>query len=101
MNLYLILILAITFLFLGDQSSLSSRTPTFENTPLIVLTFLFSFIVVIYLMNLFIGLLNMAIGEENSRASYLAQKAEVLAEIELLYLLPFQRRWRTWFPEAM
>ena len=62
---------------------------------------IFSFIVVIYLMNLFIGLLNLAIEEENSRATYLSQKAEVLAEIELFYLSPFQRCWRTWFPEVM
>ncbi|PKK79680.1 hypothetical protein RhiirC2_768869 [Rhizophagus irregularis] len=59
----------------------------------------FSFLIVIYLMNLFIGLLNMAIEKDNDRASYLVQKAEVIAEIELFYLLPHQRRWRTWFPE--
>ncbi|GBC27559.2 hypothetical protein GLOIN_2v1767492 [Rhizophagus irregularis DAOM 181602=DAOM 197198] len=29
------------------------------------------------------------------------QKAEILAEIELFYLLPHQRRWQTWFPEAI
>ncbi|CAB4445078.1 unnamed protein product [Rhizophagus irregularis] len=28
-------------------------------------------------------------------------KAEILAEIELFYLLPHQRRWRTWFPEVI
>ncbi|CAB4397997.1 unnamed protein product [Rhizophagus irregularis] len=28
-------------------------------------------------------------------------KAEVLAEIELFYLLPHQRRWEAWFPEVM
>ncbi|UZO16192.1 uncharacterized protein OCT59_007581 [Rhizophagus irregularis] len=28
-------------------------------------------------------------------------KAQVLAEIELFYLLPFQRRWKEWFPEVM
>ncbi|POG65355.1 hypothetical protein GLOIN_2v1483183 [Rhizophagus irregularis DAOM 181602=DAOM 197198] len=42
-----------------------------------------------------------AIGEDNDRASYLVQKAEVIAEIELFYLLPHQRRWRTWFPEVI
>ncbi|EXX75559.1 hypothetical protein RirG_040830 [Rhizophagus irregularis DAOM 197198w] len=52
-------------------------------------------------MNLFIGLLNNAIEECNDRASYLAQKADVIAEIELFYLLPFQRRWRAWFPEVI
>ncbi|CAB4423932.1 unnamed protein product [Rhizophagus irregularis] len=43
----------------------------------------------------------MAIEEDNNKASYLAQKAEAIAEIELFYLLPFQRRWRTWFPEVI
>ncbi|CAB5203390.1 unnamed protein product [Rhizophagus irregularis] len=43
----------------------------------------------------------MAIEEDNNKASYLAQKAEAIAEIELFYLLPFQRRWRTWFPEMI
>ncbi|POG77277.1 hypothetical protein GLOIN_2v1549244 [Rhizophagus irregularis DAOM 181602=DAOM 197198] len=58
-------------------------------------------IVVVYLMNLLIGLLNMAIEEDNNRVSYLMQKAEILAEIELFYLLPHQRRWKTWFPEVI
>ncbi|CAB5377303.1 uncharacterized protein OCT59_011753 [Rhizophagus irregularis] len=29
------------------------------------------------------------------------QKAEILAEIELFYLFPCQRRWKTWFPEVI
>ncbi|GET65711.1 hypothetical protein GLOIN_2v1549244 [Rhizophagus irregularis DAOM 181602=DAOM 197198] len=57
--------------------------------------------IVVYLMNLLIGLLNMAIEEDNNRVSYLMQKAEILAEIELFYLLPHQRRWKTWFPEVI
>ncbi|CAB4399144.1 unnamed protein product [Rhizophagus irregularis] len=52
-------------------------------------------------MNLLIGLLNNAIEEDNNRVSYLIQKAEILAEIELFYLLPQQRRWQTWFPEVI
>ncbi|PKC60910.1 hypothetical protein RhiirA1_425402, partial [Rhizophagus irregularis] len=52
-------------------------------------------------MNLLIGLLNNAIEEDNNRVSYLIQKAEILAEIELFYLLPHQRRWQTWFPEVI
>ncbi|GET64458.1 hypothetical protein GLOIN_2v1597901 [Rhizophagus irregularis DAOM 181602=DAOM 197198] len=27
--------------------------------------------------------------------------AEILAEIELFYLFPCQRRWKTWFPEVI
>ena len=42
-----------------------------------MMTVLFSFFVVIYLMNLFIGLLNNAINTYHEYASYLAQKAEV------------------------
>ncbi|CAB4399132.1 unnamed protein product [Rhizophagus irregularis] len=28
-------------------------------------------------------------------------KAEILAEIELFYLLPHQRRWNEWFPKVI
>ncbi|CAB4373238.1 unnamed protein product [Rhizophagus irregularis] len=41
------------------------------------------------------------IEESNNRVSYLIQKAEILVEIELFYLLPFQRRWDNWFPKVM
>ncbi|CAB4387292.1 unnamed protein product [Rhizophagus irregularis] len=33
--------------------------------------------------------------------SYLLRKAEHLAKIELFYLLPNQRRWKSWFPEII
>ncbi|RIA87085.1 hypothetical protein C1645_828293 [Glomus cerebriforme] len=36
----------------------------------------------------------MAIDKDNDRVSYLIQKAKILAEIELFYLLPNQRRWK-------
>ncbi|CAB4478330.1 unnamed protein product [Rhizophagus irregularis] len=26
---------------------------------------------------------------------------QILAEIELFYMLPFQRRWKEWFPEII
>ena len=96
-------ILTYKSILLGNQNSLSPWTPTTttENTILFILMVLFSFLVVVYLMNLFIGLLNMAIEKDNDRASYLVQKAEIIAEIELFYLLPHQRRWRSWFPEVM
>ncbi|PKC11288.1 hypothetical protein RhiirA5_497817 [Rhizophagus irregularis] len=96
-------LLAVYLFLTGDQNSLSLWTPknATENTVLFLLMVIFSFLIVIYLMNLFIGLLNMAIEEDNNKASYLAQKAEAIAEIELFYLLPFQRRWRTWFPEMI
>ncbi|CAG8670002.1 4270_t:CDS:10 [Funneliformis mosseae] len=73
-----------------------------ENILLTILMVLFSFIVVIFLMNLFIGLLNKAIDADDDRVHYIAQKAEasrVLKKIELFYLLPHQRRWKSWFPD--
>ncbi|GES84908.1 hypothetical protein GLOIN_2v1836775 [Rhizophagus clarus] len=89
------------YLFLtGDRNSLSAWTPN-DNPLMITLMIVFSFVVVVYLMNLFIGLLNMAIEADNDRASYLAQKALILTEIELFYLFPHQRRWKTWFPDII
>ncbi|PKY17222.1 hypothetical protein RhiirB3_382357 [Rhizophagus irregularis] len=90
------------YLFLtGDQSALSDKWTYKDNPAFVILIVLFSFLIVIYLMNLFIGLLNIAIEKDNNRVSYLIQKVEILAEIELFYLLPNQRRWNIWFPEIM
>ncbi|PKC58469.1 hypothetical protein RhiirA1_445785 [Rhizophagus irregularis] len=89
------------YLFLtGDSSALSNWTYK-DNPSLVILIVLFSLLVVVYLMNLLIGLLNNAIEKDNNKASYLVQKAEIQAEIELLYLLPHQRRWHKWFPEII
>jgi len=41
------------------------------------LLFIFTFSTVIYLMNLFIGLLNMAIGDYNKHEEFLLLKAQV------------------------
>ncbi|POG58162.1 hypothetical protein GLOIN_2v1733240, partial [Rhizophagus irregularis DAOM 181602=DAOM 197198] len=60
----------------GDSSALSNWS-YFNNQSLVILIVLFSLLVVVYLMNLFIGLLNMAINKDNERVSYLKQKAEV------------------------
>ncbi|CAB4384281.1 unnamed protein product [Rhizophagus irregularis] len=38
---------------------------------------------------------------DNNRVSYLLQSATILSEIELFYLLPNQRRWKTWFPDVI
>ncbi|RGB31715.1 hypothetical protein C1646_763754 [Rhizophagus diaphanus] len=43
----------------------------------------------------------MAINKDNERVSYLKQKTEILTEIKLFYLLPNQRRWKSWFPEII
>ncbi|PKY55888.1 hypothetical protein RhiirA4_548963 [Rhizophagus irregularis] len=93
-----------TYLFLiGNQNSFSpwSPKPTIENAILFILMTVFSFIIVIYLMNLIIGLLGDEIKKNNDHALYYVQKAEIIAEIELFYLLPHQRRRRTWFPEII
>ncbi|GBC32083.2 hypothetical protein GLOIN_2v1874127 [Rhizophagus irregularis DAOM 181602=DAOM 197198] len=87
--------------FLTGDSSALSNWPFLNNQSLVILIVLFSLLVVVYLMNLFIGLLNMAINKDDDRVSYLKQKAEILAEIELFYLLPNQRRWNSWFPEVI
>ncbi|POG75859.1 hypothetical protein GLOIN_2v1561207 [Rhizophagus irregularis DAOM 181602=DAOM 197198] len=89
------------YLFLAGDSSALSNWAYIDNPSIAVLIFLFSLLIVVYLMNLLIGLLNMAIEEDNNRVSYLIQKAEILAEIELFYLFPFQRRWQSWFPEVI
>ncbi|GBC05945.1 hypothetical protein RclHR1_06520001 [Rhizophagus clarus] len=83
----------------GDSSALSNWSYV-DNPSLAILIVLFSLLIVVYLMNLFIGLLNNAIEKDNDRVSYLVQKAEIIAEIELFYLLPPQRRWYKWFPDV-
>ncbi|GBB88163.1 hypothetical protein RclHR1_01470011 [Rhizophagus clarus] len=87
--------------FLTGDSSAVSNWPYTTNPSLSILIVLFSLLIVVYLMNLLIGLLNNAIEKKNNRVSYLIQKAEILAEIELFYLLPLQRRWNKWFPEVI
>ncbi|PKY49998.1 hypothetical protein RhiirA4_545637 [Rhizophagus irregularis] len=89
------------YLFLAGDSSALSNWSYADNPSIAILIVLFSLLIVVYLMNLLIGLLNIAIEEDNNRVSYLIQKAEILAEIELFYLLPHQRRWQTWFPEVI
>ncbi|PKY42634.1 hypothetical protein RhiirA4_456466 [Rhizophagus irregularis] len=89
------------YLFLTGDSSALTNWPYISNPSIAILIVLFSLLIVVYLMNLFIGLLNMAIEKDNNRVSYLMQKAEILAEIELFYLLPYQRRCEKWFPEVI
>ena len=64
-------------LLLGDSSALSSWSYN-NNQALVIMIILFSFLVVVYLMNLFIGLLGNAIEEDHiNKVSYLIQNAEV------------------------
>ena len=64
------------YLLLGDPSALSNWSYK-QHPPLIILVVLFSLLIVVYLMNLLIGLLNIAIEKDNNRVSDLVQKAEV------------------------
>ncbi|CAI2172269.1 2740_t:CDS:2 [Funneliformis geosporum] len=94
-------LLAMSIFLTGDGSIFNKWSPK-DNIIMIILMLLYSFIIVIFLMNLLIGLLNMAIEADNDRLNYIAQKAEILKEIELFYFLPNQkRRWKSWFPETI
>ncbi|PKY22953.1 hypothetical protein RhiirB3_386826 [Rhizophagus irregularis] len=93
-------LLAVYLFLVGDKNSLDAWQPK-DNTVMIVLMVIFTLVIVVFLMNLFIGLLNMAIEKDNDRAFYLAQKAEILKDIELFYLLPHQRRRTDWFPDII
>ncbi|CAB4392886.1 unnamed protein product [Rhizophagus irregularis] len=93
-------LLAVYNLLTGDSGSLSSFTYR-ENPTMTVLLVTFTFFTVIYLMNLFIGLLNIAIDDYNKEEEYLLQKAQIIMEIELFYMLPWQRKKKKWFPDQI
>ncbi|CAB5373319.1 unnamed protein product [Rhizophagus irregularis] len=88
----------ISIILLSDSGSLSSFT-YHENPIMTILLVTFTFFTVIYLMNLFIGLLNIAIDDYNKEEEYLLQKAQIIMEIELFYMLPWQRNKKEWFPD--
>ncbi|GBB87278.1 hypothetical protein RclHR1_13700009 [Rhizophagus clarus] len=52
------------------------------------------------MLNVFIALFSEVIKDDDVQALYWKMMAEVISEIELFYLLPFQRRWQKWFPEV-
>ncbi|GBB83467.1 hypothetical protein RclHR1_01020008 [Rhizophagus clarus] len=87
--------LAMYKLMTGDTSNLEFQ----KNPEIIVIWITFSVFTVIYLLNLFIGLLNEEIQKIDKKALFLHQRAEILAEIELFNLFPCQRRWKSWFPD--
>ncbi|PKY31900.1 hypothetical protein RhiirB3_393647 [Rhizophagus irregularis] len=91
-------LLAVYNLLTGDSGSLSSFTYR-EHSIMTILLATFTFFTVIYLMNLFIGLLNLAIDDYNKEEEYLLQKAQIIMEIELFYMLPWQRNKKEWFPD--
>ncbi|RIB11787.1 hypothetical protein C2G38_77192 [Gigaspora rosea] len=69
---------AIYMMLTGDSSYLSNWSLT-DNIVLAVLVVLFSFFTTIYLMNLFIGLLNEFIGETNKKELFLYQRAKFIS----------------------
>ncbi|PKY38559.1 hypothetical protein RhiirA4_451568 [Rhizophagus irregularis] len=91
-------LLAVYNLLTGDSGSLSLFTYR-ERSIMTILLVTFTFFTVIYLMNLFIGLLNLAIDDFNKKEEFLLQKAQIIMEIELFYLLPWQRNNKKWFPD--
>ncbi|RHZ88669.1 hypothetical protein Glove_21g125 [Diversispora epigaea] len=91
-------ILAVFALMTGDYSSLSGWEMR-DNATLSFLWITFLFVTGIYLLNMFIGLLNLGILNKDNYALFLTKKARLIADIELFYLLPNQRRWRHWFPD--
>ncbi|KAF0461569.1 transient receptor potential cation channel subfamily a member 1-like [Gigaspora margarita] len=72
-----------------------------ENVVIMILMIIVSFFMLIYLMNLFIGILSDIVSNGNNDTAYLALKREIIIEIELLYMLPYQRRKENWFPFVM
>ncbi|KAF0548146.1 nudt9 protein [Gigaspora margarita] len=90
--------LAVYFMMTGDISLISPSVLA-EDWILVLLLVLFSFTTTIYLMNLFIGLLSLAINEANNKQSFLHLRAMTLSEIELFWMLPSQRRKLNWFPD--
>ncbi|CAG8540273.1 13854_t:CDS:2 [Dentiscutata heterogama] len=93
-------VLAVYFMLTGDKSSVTSWI--FKNNwTLAILLTLFLFFTTIYLLNLFIALLSNAMSNTYNRESYLQIKGEILAEIELHWMLPHQRRNKNWFPEIL
>ncbi|GES83825.1 hypothetical protein GLOIN_2v1842993 [Rhizophagus clarus] len=91
-------LLVVYKLLTSDSGSLSSFTYR-EHSVMTILLVTFTFFTVIYLMNLFIGLLNIAIDDYNKKEEFLLQKAKIIMEIELFYMLPRQRNNKKWFPD--
>ncbi|KAF0541196.1 transient receptor potential cation channel subfamily a member 1-like [Gigaspora margarita] len=90
-------ILAVYLLLAGNTASIS-HWDLYNNPALLILTTIFFFVAIIYLVNLSIGLLSNEISATKTRESSLILKAEILEEIESLYMLPHQRRKENWFP---
>ncbi|PKC68660.1 hypothetical protein RhiirA1_456954 [Rhizophagus irregularis] len=91
---------ATSLLLTGDTSSFSNW-PFEKNPSLVILMGSFIVMMIIFMLNVFITLFSEVTKGEDVQASYWKMMAEVVADIELFYLLPCQRRWRKWFPEVL
>ncbi|CAG8622640.1 4497_t:CDS:2 [Funneliformis mosseae] len=91
--------LAVYQLMTGDTKSIESWELN-QNPTLVMLWISFSLLIVVFLLNLFIGLLSEAM-QEYCNKEFLFQKADIIVEIELFWLLPCQRNWKEWFPEII
>ena len=74
---------------IGDSGSLSPWTYQ-ENPMMTFLLFVFTFFTVIYLMNLFIGLLSNAIEDYNKYEEFLLLKAQVYLFLKLFDYVYFK-----------
>ncbi|KAF0452879.1 hypothetical protein F8M41_001860 [Gigaspora margarita] len=91
-------ILASYYMMITGDSTPISPWISSENVIIMLLMTVASFIIVIYLMNILTGVLcDVAINDDNVLA-YLALKREIIIQMELLYMLPYQRRRNDWFP---
>ncbi|RIB19855.1 hypothetical protein C2G38_2180743 [Gigaspora rosea] len=93
-------LLAVYFMLTGDSSAVSSWVYK-NNWMLVFLIVIFLFFTTIYLLNLFTLLLGNAVEETNNKESFLKLKCKILSEIELFWMLPYQRRKKNWFPDIL
>ncbi|KAF0534064.1 hypothetical protein F8M41_010236 [Gigaspora margarita] len=91
-------IIALYYMMITGDSTPISTWISNENIVIMILMIIVSFFMLIYLMNLFIGILSDLISNEDNEIAYWALKNEIIEEIELLYMLPHQRRKENWFP---
>ncbi|CAB4444874.1 unnamed protein product [Rhizophagus irregularis] len=81
-------LLTIFYILIGSTDSVTSQKPIL----VAILSVLVTFILIVYLNNLFIGLLNFAMEDYNKPEQFLLQKAKIIMEIELFYMTYNQRR---------
>ncbi|RIB06797.1 hypothetical protein C2G38_484132 [Gigaspora rosea] len=85
----------------GDSTPVSEWVSN-EDIIIMALMMFFSFFILTYLMNLFIGILSNLLGDNRDNTlAYLKLKKEILEEIELFYLSPSKKRNYKWFPYTL